>query len=376
MTCHHVIRNLETAKESRFELDFYELDDGTVAMPVFIALDPEKLFLTTKDLDITLVALQPHPTLSDRKSLWPEASGDLLVGESLNIIHHAGGEPLRWTLRSSAAIDISNAFIHYTGDMGPGSAGAPVFNDQWELVGVHHASVPRRGEDGRILARDGSLWQSHSGTSFEILANEAIRLSSIGAWLRSAGIDTLDQARLPIDIRPDVDPPGGLRESRTRPFIPSVDDTIRRDSVFISYAHADQVHEKWKDRLLVYLRGIPSIGVFRVWDDSRIQPGQEWRSEIEYALKRTKVAVLMIGPNFLASEFIKSNELPSILGSSENEGVRILPIVTDYAPYKHTDLGRFQAINAPDAPLESLSRSEQNRLLLRLAEAVAEVFDH
>ena len=271
ITCHHVIPNLEIAKQSRFDLDFYELDDGTLSMPV---------------------------------------------------------------------------------------------------------SIPRMDNTGRILARDGSLWQSHSGTSFDTVANEAVRLSSIGAWLRSSEIDALGQARLPIDIRSGVDSQERLRDSGTPPFIPSIDERISRDSVFISYAHADQVHENWKDRLLVYLRGIKSIGEFRVWDDSRIQPGQDWRSEIEYALKRTKVAVLMIGPNFLASEFIQSNELPSILASSANEGVRILPIVTDYAPYKHTDLGRFQAINAPDAPLESLTRPDQNRLLLHLAETVAEAFAH
>ena len=49
------------------------------------------------------------------------------------------------------------------------------------------------------------------------------------------------------------------------------------------------------------------------WDDTRIRPGSEWRSEIKQALERARAAVLLISADFLASDFIQDNELPPLL---------------------------------------------------------------
>ena len=43
--------------------------------------------------------------------------------------------------------------MHYSADTEPGSSGSPVFNDQWEVVALHHASVraPEHTEFGGVL---------------------------------------------------------------------------------------------------------------------------------------------------------------------------------------------------------------------------------
>jgi endonuclease G len=45
-------------------------------------------------------------------------------------------------LRDNRIVDVFDNFLHYEADTQPGSSGSPVFNDQWELVALHHASVP------------------------------------------------------------------------------------------------------------------------------------------------------------------------------------------------------------------------------------------
>ena len=50
-------------------------------------------------------------------------------------------------------VDLLDSFLHYETDTEPGSSGSPVFNDQWEVVALHHASVaaPDHAELGSIM---------------------------------------------------------------------------------------------------------------------------------------------------------------------------------------------------------------------------------
>jgi DNA/RNA endonuclease G, NUC1 len=46
------------------------------------------------------------------------------------------------SLRDNQIVDVLDDFLHYKADTEPGSSGSPAFNDQWEIVALHHASVP------------------------------------------------------------------------------------------------------------------------------------------------------------------------------------------------------------------------------------------
>jgi len=55
-----------------------------------------------------------------------------------------------------------------------------------------------------------------------------------------------------------------------------------RNRVFVSYSHRD---ERWLSRMLVHLRPLQNEGVIDVWSDTRLRPGDDWKSEIEQALE-------------------------------------------------------------------------------------------
>jgi hypothetical protein len=71
-----------------------------------------------------------------------------------------------------------------------------VFNDQWEIVALHHSGVPKKDAQGRILARDGQVYTSSMGENqIDWIANEGVRISQILMHLQglslSAGQGTL-----------------------------------------------------------------------------------------------------------------------------------------------------------------------------------------
>ena len=101
-----------------------------------------------------------------------------------------------------------------------------------------------------------------------------------------------------------------------------------------------------------------------VWDDSRIQSGTEWQSEIFKALAVSRIALLLISANFFASDFIWIKELPVLLWAAEIGGTVVLPLIISASRFSRVpELARYQAINDPLRPLDGLKSSEQELVL-------------
>jgi hypothetical protein len=151
--------------------------------------------------------------------------------------------------------------------------------------------------------------------------------------------------------------------------IPAVSGHTRR-SIFISYSHAD---EYWLERLKIHLRPLEREGDVEYWDDTKIRPGALWRDEIKSAIARTRVAVLLVSADFLASEFISANELPPLLEAAAAEGAVILPVLVSPSRFKKTlSLSRFQPVNLPSEPLIGMSRAESEATLVKVTDAIEE----
>lgn len=140
--------------------------------------------------------------------------------------------------------------------------------------------------------------------------------------------------------------------------------------VFISYSHVDKA---WLDRLRVHLTPLKQEHEVDIWEDTRLKPGSKWRSDIRSAIEKANVAILIISADFLASEFIRTNELPPLLKAAEEEGVLILPIIASPSLFSLTpSISQFQAVNNPSEPLVSLNIGQQEEVFLRVAIQILE----
>jgi hypothetical protein len=111
------------------------------------------------------------------------------------------------------------------------------------------------------------------------------------------------------------------------------------------------------------------------WTDKRIREGARWRDEIRHALQQARVAVLLITANYLASEFIKNDELQPLLEAADAGGTTIIPLIISPSLFEETPLSKFQAIGDPEFPLLRKSKGVQEATLTDLAMRVKRIVE-
>lgn len=128
-----------------------------------------------------------------------------------------------------------------------------------------------------------------------------------------------------------------------------------RTKVFVSYSHEDH---GWLKRLSQHIAVLQRRGLVDVWSDTRIAVGEDWEREIESALTAAKVAVLLVSPAFLASDYIWEHEMPRIVAHSA-QGMDILPLIVRPCAWRLEEaLARLQARPSEGRPLSLGSDSQ------------------
>jgi hypothetical protein len=141
----------------------------------------------------------------------------------------------------------------------------------------------------------------------------------------------------------------------------------QRSHIFISYSHEDA---PWLKRLLIMLKPATRDGSITVWTDTQIKPGEKWRDEIHTALRQANIAVLLVSPNYLASDFIAAEEFPAFLSAAERDGLNIFWVPISDCLFEMTKIAAYQATSDPSKPLDAISAVDANRELANTARKI------
>jgi len=216
LTNNHVLRDPSEAQFSEVEFD-YQLDrNGNQRQSYAFALRPDLFFMTDIDLDFTLVAVEERSKQNrDLKHYgWSKliaGQGKVLLGEHVNIIQHPRGQFKQFVTRENEVVDVLERFLHYVTDTEPGSSGSLVYNDQWEVVALHHSGVPRM-RDNQYIDKQGKVWDGRDPEDIAWVANEGIRVSKLVEFIRNQTLDG-DKARMHDDLL-NLEPPHAIEAAR------------------------------------------------------------------------------------------------------------------------------------------------------------------
>ena len=196
MTNHHVFPVSDVAEFAALADDAtiefgYEYDlQGRLGDPVVHALDPEAFLHTSKALDLALVAVRPRDLtglrhLRDQGYLILNGRlGKAGTGDYATIVQHPDGKEKQIALRNNEIIDndLPDVLI-YKSDTAQGSSGAPVFNNEWQVIALHSSGVAKTDAAGNYLDKHDQVIEVENGRIDESrvvwLSNRGVRVSAL-----------------------------------------------------------------------------------------------------------------------------------------------------------------------------------------------------
>jgi hypothetical protein len=157
-------------------------------------------------------------------------------------------------------------------------------------------------------------------------------LTHVSEWIRLS--DTEPYAHLTQKLL-------AIKNSNLLELDSVADKTSAQQRVFISYSHRD---EQYRDELMAHLSGLTREGLIDVWHDRRIQPGSSFDEDIEDRLSDANIVILIVSPDFIASDYCYSTEMLSAMKRHTRGSCIVVPVVVRPVDWRRTPFGSLLAL--------------------------------
>jgi endonuclease G, mitochondrial len=193
LTNEHVFGSADEAEPSIAEFN-YRLDIAGRPDPSYqFRLRPELFFFNNEPLDFAVVAVDsisvdagvPLSRFGYHRLIAESGKG--LIKEWMTIIQHPAGARRQFAIRENQCVeDRDPDVIWYMSDTAQGSSGAPVLNDSFQVVALHHSGVARQDDQKNYILKDGRKVTSLidvDDAEVDWIANAGVRISRICACI-------------------------------------------------------------------------------------------------------------------------------------------------------------------------------------------------
>ena len=145
----------------------------------------------------------------------------------------------------------------------------------------------------------------------------------------------------------------GVDVAPVRPSDKHIRTETRAPRAFISYSHRD---ERLKDQLDNHLKLLQRQELLEVWHDRQIMAGSDWKGEIDSNLDRADLILLLVSPDFIASEYCYDVEMSRALERHAEGSARVIPVIIRDVAWRIAPFARLQAL-PKDGRAVTLARS-------------------
>jgi hypothetical protein len=138
--------------------------------------------------------------------------------------------------------------------------------------------------------------------------------------------------------------------------------------VLIAYSARD---ERWLDALVVHLAPYSGFCAVASWCDTDVVLGTRKRPLFQSAIRRAKVAVLLVSPYFLATPFVQDEELRQWFAAAQKAGTSLRWVPVSTATFEVTQVMDYEPAIPTSRPLDCMNgRAEQNRALKSICQLI------
>lgn len=121
-------------------------------------------------------------------------------------------------------------------------------------------------------------------------------------------------------------------------------------TVFFSYSHKD---EDLRDRLETHLSVLKRQGLIDAWHDRRIKAGDEVDHSIDSNLNAADVILLLVSPDFLASNYCYDVEMQRAMQRHEAREARVIPVILKHCDWHSAPFGKLLAAPKDGKPIRA-----------------------
>src|SRR5712692_994810 len=138
-----------------------------------------------------------------------------------------------------------------------------------------------------------------------------------------------------------------------------------RIQVFYSYADRD---EFLRNELEKHLTILYRQELITSWHRRKIIPGEKWANEIDTHIDTAQLILLLISPDFLASDYCYEVEIKRALARHETGDALVIPILLRPVDWTGAPFEKLQVLPANGKPITSWSgRNGRDKAFLEVA---------
>jgi len=120
--------------------------------------------------------------------------------------------------------------------------------------------------------------------------------------------------------------------------------------VFCCYARKDK---KLLDKLKTHLSPLDRQTIIHIWYDGNISAGAEWDQEIKKHLNNAKIILLLVSPDFFASDYVYSIEMQQAMARHKRGDAKVIPVILRPVNWQNVSSGGIKLSDLQALPKEA-----------------------